>query len=161
MRQVGVFGYVSRLRLRYLFLGLAVGVVGAFSAVANAATPSLPDGLNVAIGAKVSTNSGAAPPTTLANINDGDGTTRWCPGTIGIHRVTVDLGKVQDITGAGATFTGEEGEDGSFFTVSAGMSRSHMAPLPEQRPAIRTRSCRDRYTFSPATPRPRRSGRAT
>ena len=132
MREVRVFACVSRLRLRCLVVGLAVGAVGAFSAVADAATPSLPDGLNVAIGAKVFANSGAAPPTTLANINDGDGTTRWCPATIGIHRVTVKLGKVQDITGAGATFTGEEGEDGSFFTVSAGVSRRHMTPLPDQ-----------------------------
>ena len=103
MREVLVFGCVSRLRLRCLVLVLAVGAIGALPAIANAATPSLPDGLNVAIGAKVSANSGAAPPTTLANINDGDGTTRWCPGTVGIHRVTVDLGKVQDISGAGAT----------------------------------------------------------
>ena len=60
--------------------------------------------------------------------------------------------KVQDITGAGATFSGEEGDDGSFFTVSAGVSRRHMTRCRIRRPAIRTRSCRDRCTCSRQRP---------
>ena len=128
-----MFRRVHGLRLRCLVLVTAAfGAVGAVSAVADAATPSLPDGLNIAIGAKVSANSGSAPPTTLANVNDGDGTTRWCPGTLGIHSVTIDLGKAQDITGAGATFTGEEGQDGSFFSISTGVSSNQMTPLPNE-----------------------------
>ena len=45
----------------------------------EAYVPLLPDGLNVAIGARATANSGSAPGTSLASIDDGDATTRWCP----------------------------------------------------------------------------------
>ncbi|HEY6499369.1 MAG TPA: glycosyl hydrolase 53 family protein, partial [Streptosporangiaceae bacterium] len=94
--------------------------------------PLLPDGLNVAIGAQVSANSGAAPGSSLGSIDDGDGTTRWCPSSLGRHRVTLDLGRVVQLTGTGVTFSGEEGSDGSFYSVSAGLSPGHETPLPDQ-----------------------------
>jgi arabinogalactan endo-1,4-beta-galactosidase len=94
--------------------------------------PLLPDGLNVAIGAQVSANSGAAPGSSLGSIDDGDGTTRWCPSSLGRHRVTLDLGRVVQLTGTGVTFSGEEGSDGSFYSVSAGLSPGHETPLPHQ-----------------------------
>ncbi len=94
--------------------------------------PLLPDGLNVAIGAQVSANSGAAPGSSLGSIDDGDGTTRWCPSSLGVHRVTLDLGRVVQLTGTGVTFSGEEGSDGSFYSVSAGLSPDHETPLPHQ-----------------------------
>src|ERR1700761_3393821 len=109
------------------------GTQGALGAGATGgALPLLPDGLNVAIGARASANSGAAPGSALANIDDGDGTTRWCPSGLGIHRVTLDLGRVVQLTGTGVTFSGEEGSDGSFYSVAAGLSPGHETPLPHQ-----------------------------
>src|SRR6201996_7734959 len=109
------------------------GTQGALGAGATGgALPLLPDGLNVAIGARASANSGAAPGSALANIDDGDGTTRWCPSGLGIHRVTLDLGRVVQLTGTGVTFSGEEGSDGSFYSVAAGLSPGHETPLPGQ-----------------------------
>jgi len=119
-----------------LIAGLATGTAGAtaapVSAPASAPLPLLPDGLNVAIGAHATANSGSAPGSALANIDDGDGTTRWCPSTLGIHSVTLDLGHVVDITGTGATFSGEEGSDGSFYSVSTGITRPDQTPFPNQ-----------------------------
>jgi arabinogalactan endo-1,4-beta-galactosidase len=105
---------------------------GAAATGDGGALPSLPDGLNVAIGARVTANSGAAPSTTLANIDDGDGTSRWCPSTVGIHQVTIDLGRVVDVSGTGATFSGEEGSDGSYYSVSTGMTAAARTPFPNQ-----------------------------
>jgi arabinogalactan endo-1,4-beta-galactosidase len=122
-------------------LTAGAGPAGAAAAGAPAATgtpaaagtlPLLPDGLNVAIGAHVTANSGAAPGSSLAGIDDGDGTTRWCPASLGIHRVTLDLGRVVHLTGTGVTFSGEEGSDGSFYSVAAGLSPDHETPLPHQ-----------------------------
>jgi hypothetical protein len=110
------------------------------SAVTSAtagALPLLPDGLNVAIGAPATANSGSAPGTSLANIDDGDGTTRWCPSGLGVHSVTVDLGRVVDLAGTGATFSGEEGNDGSFYSVSTGITRPGQAAFPHQSPRNR------------------------
>jgi arabinogalactan endo-1,4-beta-galactosidase len=112
--------------------GVASGAGAAGGSQAAGALPLLPDGLNVAIGAPVSANSGAAPGSSLASIDDGDGTTRWCPSGLGIHRVTLDLGRVVRLTGTGVTFSGEEGSDGSFYSVSAGLRPGHETPLPHQ-----------------------------
>jgi arabinogalactan endo-1,4-beta-galactosidase len=127
-------------------LALAAGMLSAAAVPAGASAtasgsarasdagglPLLPDGLNVAIGARVTANSGAAPGSSLASIDDGDGTTRWCPASLGIHRVTLDLGRVVDLTGTGVTFSGQEGSDGSFYSVAAGLSPGHETPLPHQ-----------------------------
>lgn len=113
-------------------IGWMIAGGSAAFAQSTAATPSLPDGLNVAIGAPASANSGAAPSTALANIDDGDGTTRWCPSTLGIHRVTIDLGRVEQLTGTGVTFSGEESGDGSFYSISAGTTRTNETPFPGQ-----------------------------
>ena len=94
--------------------------------------PPLPSGLNVAIGEKVSANSGSAPGEPLSNINDGDGTTRWCPGTEGVHRITIDLGHVEQVTGTGITFSGEQAGDGATYTVSTGITRPGQATFPNQ-----------------------------
>src|SRR6201996_7660148 len=108
------------------------GSQGSGGTQAAGTSPLLPDGLNVAIGARVSANSGAAPGSSLGSIDDGDGTTRWCPSSLGIHRVTLDLGRVVQLTGTGVTFSGEEGSDGSFYSVAAGLSPGHETPLPHQ-----------------------------
>ncbi len=92
--------------------------------------PPLPSGLNAAIGARVSANSGAAPGTSLAGVNDGDGTTRWCPSSAGVHQVTVDLGHVEDVTGTGITFSGQQSGDGATYRVSAGVSRPGQTRVP-------------------------------
>ncbi len=121
-------------------LALAAGMLSAAAVPAGAAAtasgagvlPLLPDGLNVAIGAHASASSGAAPGSSLAGVDDGDGTTRWCPASLGIHRVTLDMGRVVDLTGTGVTFSGEEGSDGSFYSVAAGLSPDHETPLPHQ-----------------------------
>src|ERR1700733_7608398 len=135
-----------------LVAGLAAGTAGAAQpasaqpASARASTaadttasalPLIPDGLNVAIGAHATANSGSAPSTSLANIDDGDGTTRWCPSKLGIHSVTLDLGRVVDITGTGATFSGEEGNDGSFYSISTGITRPDQTAFPNQAPLRR------------------------
>jgi arabinogalactan endo-1,4-beta-galactosidase len=116
--------------------GVLTGTAGAtaapVSAPVSAPLPLLPDGLNVAIGAHAAANSGSAPGSALASIDDGDGTTRWCPSTPGIHSVTLDLGHVVDITGIGATFSGEEGNDGSFYSISTGITRPDQTPFPNQ-----------------------------
>jgi len=108
------------------------GAARGAAAPAAGALPLLPDGLNVAIGARASANSGAADGTSLASVDDGDGTTRWCPSSLGIHRVTLDLGRVVPLTGTGVTFSGEEGSDGSFYSVAAGRSPNHETALPNQ-----------------------------
>lgn len=113
-------------------MALMAGPSGAASSGAGGTLPALPDGLNVAIGAHVSANSGSTPDTSLSNVNDGDGTTRWCPGTVGIHTVTIDLGRVVDVTGTGVTFSGEEGSDGSFYSVSTGVSSPGQTSFPNQ-----------------------------
>src|ERR1035441_9314365 len=113
-------------------MALMAGPSGAASSGAGGMLPALPDGLNVAIGAHVSANSGSTPDTSLSNVNDGDGTTRWCPGTVGIHTVTIDLGRVVDVTGTGVTFSGEEGSDGSFYSVSTGVSSPGQTSFPNQ-----------------------------
>jgi arabinogalactan endo-1,4-beta-galactosidase len=123
-------------------LALIAGLVTAGAATSGAAAavgalPLLPDGLNVAIGAKATANSGSAPGTSLGNIDDGDGTTRWCPSTLGIHTVTVDLGRVVDVTGTGVTFSGEEGNDGSFYSISTGITKPGQTPFPNQAPGGR------------------------
>ncbi|MGH3404000.1 MAG: glycosyl hydrolase 53 family protein [Streptosporangiaceae bacterium] len=106
---------------------------GAAAAVPAAGTlPLLPDGLNIAIGGRAMANSGSAPGTSLGNIDDGDGTTRWCPSALGIHRVTLDLGRTVDVSGTGVTFSGEEGSDGSIYSISAGLSPNDEQPLPNQ-----------------------------
>jgi arabinogalactan endo-1,4-beta-galactosidase len=122
--------------------GAAAAVPARTTAAATTATtattlPLLPDGLNVAIGAHATANSGSAPSTSLGNIDDGDGTTRWCPSTLGIHTVTLDLGHVVDVTGTGATFSGEEGSDGSFYSISTGITRPDQTPFPNQAPDSR------------------------
>src|SRR6201996_5079177 len=124
---------------RVTVLGPVLALVSGVMAGTAAATPAgpgvlplLPDGLNVAIGARASANSGAAPGSSLAGVDDGDGTTRWCPAGLGIHRVTLDLGRVVHLTGSGVTFSGEEGSDGSFYSVAAGLSPGHETPLPHQ-----------------------------
>ena len=113
---------------------MTTGVAAALPAASAAAgqLPLLPDGLNVAIGAHASANSGSAPGTSLANIDDGDGTTRWCPSALGIHSVTLDLGRVVNLTGTGVTFSGEEGSDGSFYRISAGLTRTGQTAFPNQ-----------------------------
>jgi arabinogalactan endo-1,4-beta-galactosidase len=112
--------------------GASVAAVTHDVAAETSTLPLLPDGLNVAIGARASANSTAAPGSSLAGIDDGDGTTRWCPAGLGIHRVTLDLGRVVDLTGTGVTFSGEEGSDGSFYSVAAGLSPDHETALPNQ-----------------------------
>lgn len=103
------------------------------AAPATAGTlPLLPDGLDIAIGARVAANSGSAPGTSLANLDDGDGTTRWCPSTLGIHTVTIDLGHTVNVSGTGVTFSGEEGSDGSFYSIKAGIRPGDETPLPNQ-----------------------------
>ena len=114
-----------------LISGIMAGTAVATSAAAGT-LPLLPDGLNVAVGAQASANSGSAPGTSLANIDDGDGTTRWGPSTLGIHTVTLDLGRTVDLSGTGVTFSGEEGDDGSFYSVKAGLSPGDEQPLPHQ-----------------------------
>jgi arabinogalactan endo-1,4-beta-galactosidase len=94
--------------------------------------PPLPSGLNVAIGAKVTANSGSASGEPLSNVVDGDGTTRWCPSTVGVHKVTIDLGHVTDVTGTGITFSGEQAGDGATYTVSTGITRPDQAAFPNQ-----------------------------
>ncbi|HEY1624266.1 MAG TPA: glycosyl hydrolase 53 family protein [Streptosporangiaceae bacterium] len=94
--------------------------------------PPLPPGLNVAIGARVQANSGSAPGEPLSDINDGDGTTRWCPSTAGVHQVTIDLGHVEQVTGTGITFSGEHTGDGATYTVSTGITGPGQAALPNQ-----------------------------
>jgi arabinogalactan endo-1,4-beta-galactosidase len=94
--------------------------------------PLLPDGLNVAIGAQATANSAPAPGSSLANLDDGDGTTRWCPSKLGIHTVTLDLGRTVNVSGTGVTFSGEEGSDGSFYSIKAGITRGDQTPLPNQ-----------------------------
>jgi arabinogalactan endo-1,4-beta-galactosidase len=111
---------------------LAIPAAQAPPATAAAMLPSLPSGLNVAIGARVDANSGSAPSTTLSNVDDGDGTTRWCPSTLGIHRVTIDLGRVEQLTGTGVTFSGEQSGDGATYTVSTGITAPGQTPLPNQ-----------------------------
>jgi arabinogalactan endo-1,4-beta-galactosidase len=134
-----------------LIAGLAAGTAGSPASAAPTAAkaasgttgttadalPLLPDGLNVAIGAPATANSGSAPGTSLANIDDGDGTTRWCPSGLGLHSVTVDLGRVVTITGTGATFSGEEGNDGSFYSISTGITRPGQTTFPRQSPRDR------------------------
>jgi arabinogalactan endo-1,4-beta-galactosidase len=113
---------------------LALGF-GAGPALADAPPgplPSLPDGLNIAIGAPVQANAGAAPGSRLANVDDGDGTSRWCPSTVGIHQVTLDLGQVRDVSGTGVTFSGEEGSDGSFYSITTGTTAPGQTPFPGQ-----------------------------
>lgn len=124
---------------------------GAAATGGAGALPSLPDGLNVAIGAHVTANSGAAPSTTLANIDDGDGTSRWCPSTVGIHQVTIDLGRVVDVSGTGATFSGEEGSDGSYYSVSTGMTAPAWTPFPDQAAGDRNTIVQGRCICSPAS----------
>ena len=105
---------------------------GASAARADVGTTPVtqPDGLDIAIGAPVTAGGGAAAGSSVAAVDDGDGTTRYCPATLGVHRVTVDLGRVRDITGAGATFSGEEGSDGSTWAVSTGLTAPGRTPLP-------------------------------
>jgi arabinogalactan endo-1,4-beta-galactosidase len=129
-------------RLALLGRALAGGVVLALTALpvtaAGAAAPQrgtlppLPDGLNAAVGRHVTAGSGSAPGTRLSSVVDGDGTSRWCPGTVGPQTVTVDLGKATDITGTGVTFSGEEGNDGSFYSVTTGLRAPGSTPLPHQ-----------------------------
>jgi arabinogalactan endo-1,4-beta-galactosidase len=114
----------------------AAAAVPAASAAAGQ-LPLLPDGLNVAIGAHAIANSGSAPGTSLGNIDDGDGTTRWCPSALGIHSVTLDLGRVVNLTGTGITFSGEEGSDGSFYRISTGLTRPGQTAFPNQAPGNR------------------------
>jgi arabinogalactan endo-1,4-beta-galactosidase len=118
-----------------LIAGITAAAVPAAAVPAAGAAgtlPLLPDGLNVAIGAHATANSGSAPGTSLASIDDGDGTSRWCPSTLGIHTVTLDLGRAVDVTGTGATFSGEEGSDGSFYSISTGLTRRDQTPFPNQ-----------------------------
>jgi arabinogalactan endo-1,4-beta-galactosidase len=111
---------------------MLAGTAGAAPAGGGPALPSLPDGLNVAIGAHVVANSGAAPSTQLSNVDDGDGTSRWCPSTVGIHRVTIDLGRPVNVSGTGVTFSGEEGNDGSYYSVTTGATAPGQTPFPNQ-----------------------------
>lgn len=113
-------------------LAPAAGASAASSAGGAAALPPLPDGVNVAIGAKVTADSGSAPASALGNIDDGDGSTRWCPSVVGRHTVTIDLGRTTDITGTGLTFSGEEGNDGSSYSVSTGLGPTGRTPFPQQ-----------------------------
>lgn len=94
--------------------------------------PPLPDGLNVAIGRHVSATIGAAPASAPGAAADGDGSTRWCPGRVGAHSLTVDLGKPTDITGTGVTFSGEEPDDGPHYTVTVGRTPHSSRPFPHQ-----------------------------
>jgi arabinogalactan endo-1,4-beta-galactosidase len=110
----------------------AVAASGAPLPIHPGSLPPLPDGVNVAIGAHVTANSGSAPASALSSINDGDGSTRWCPSVVGKHTVTIDLGHATAITGTGITFSGEEGNDGSSYTVSTGLTPSDETPFPNQ-----------------------------
>jgi arabinogalactan endo-1,4-beta-galactosidase len=51
---------------------------------------------------------------------------------VGAHQVTVDLGHVENVTGTGITFSGEQAGDGATYTVSAGTSRPGQAAFPHQ-----------------------------
>jgi len=111
--------------------------------------PPLPSGLNVAIGAKAAANSGSAPGEPLSNVNDGDGTTSWCPSSLGVHKVTIDLGHVEDVTGTGVTFSGEHAGDDATYTVSVGTTRPGQAAFPNQAAGGRNAiSAGPRYLFS-------------
>ena len=112
---------------------MTTGAAAAVPAAGAAAgpLPLLPDGLNVAIGARATANSGSAPGTSLGNVDDGDGTTRWCPSALGIHSVTLDLGRVVNMTGTGVTFSGEEGSDGSFYSISTGTHPPRPDAVPQ------------------------------
>src|SRR5487761_181972 len=116
----------------------AMSASGATVAAPAGTLPLLPAGLNVAIGAKATANSGSAPGSSLGNLDDGDGTTRWCPGTLAIHTVTLDLGRTVNVSGTGVTFSGEEGSDGSFYSIKAGIKRSDQTLLPNQASGART-----------------------
>jgi arabinogalactan endo-1,4-beta-galactosidase len=136
LRKGGLLGSVVAL-VAGIMSGSAVTAMSASGATAAALAtagtlPLLPDGLNVAIGAQATANSGSAPGSSLTNLDDGDGTTRWCPSTLGIHTVTLDLGRTVNVSGTGVTFSGEEGSDGSFYSIKAGITRSDQIPLPNQ-----------------------------
>ncbi|GAA5179341.1 hypothetical protein GCM10023322_09030 [Rugosimonospora acidiphila] len=122
-------------------LGTVMAATAGLPAVAGPAQAAtlapLPDGLNVAIGRHVSADTGSAPGSSLAAAIDGDGTSRWCPSTVGPHTLTVDLGRVTQVTGTGVTFSGEEGNDGSFYSVTTGVNRPDQTPLPHQAPGDR------------------------
>lgn len=102
------------------------------AAAATSGLPPLPAGLDAAIGARVSANSGSAPGTRLASVDDGDGTSYWTPSALGVHTVTIDLGRVTDITGTGITFSGEQAGDGAAYTVTTGVSRPGQSAFPHQ-----------------------------
>jgi hypothetical protein len=116
---------------------LSVTSAGAATGGPSGVLPPLPDGLNVAVGKHVAANSPSAPASSPALATDGDGSTRWCPGTVGAHTLTVDLGKAIDITGTGVTFSGEEGNDGSHYTVTTGLTPQGGIPFPHQAAADR------------------------
>ena len=68
----------------------------------------------------------------LGNVNDGDGTSRFCPGTLGVHQVTIDLGRVESLSGTGVTFSGETAGDGATYSISTGISQPGQTPFPNQ-----------------------------
>ena len=51
--------------------------------------------------------------------------------------MTLDLGRTVDLSGTGVTFSGEEGSDGSFYSIAAGLSPDAEQPLPNQAPGDR------------------------
>ena len=46
--------------------------------------------------------------------------------------MTLDLGRTVDLSGTGVTFSGEEGSDGSFYSIEASLSPDDEQPLPNQ-----------------------------
>jgi hypothetical protein len=90
----------------------------------------LPDGLNVAIGARAYSASGASADTDIRAAVDGDATTRWCPGTGGVTTLRVDLGRSRRITGIGVTFANKRPNDDATYRVSYASGRGRPAPYP-------------------------------
>ncbi len=94
--------------------------------------PPSPMGLDVAIGDPATANTGSQATNPLTNVDDGDGTNRWCSATPGVHQVTIDLGQTTNVTGTGITFTGENPNDGATYTVSTGLLAPNETPFPNQ-----------------------------
>jgi arabinogalactan endo-1,4-beta-galactosidase len=94
--------------------------------------PPMPMGLDVAIGQPATANSGSVAGSSVANVADGDGSNRWCASSLGVHQVTIDLGKLTNVTGTGITFSGETAGDGATYSVSTGVDAPNATAFPNQ-----------------------------
>lgn len=72
--------------------------------------------LNLAIGRGVTGSAPCAPSEGVDRINDGNARSKWCAAGAGDQSVTIDLGRVEEVSGFVVRHAGSQGEDAAWNT---------------------------------------------